>query len=139
MKHISKLFLTIALLFFGNSVFAAKGNMTVNINFVNNTFSSAYPLLYDANDNVILGSTLMQKNGGSVEWSPELADGLYGFGLEYPNGNASGCFQGSEAMVLNPEIYQGDLINIVMSTDPSGNFVCTCTGSACDISVARKH
>lgn len=139
MKKFSKLFLMTAGLFFACNVFAAKDNVTMNINFINMTFAGGNAFVFDDNYNVTEGPS-MQRNGGSVQWSPSLADSLYGMGIAYPNGMMETCAQGYESIVVNPEIYKGDLITVVMSTNNStGNLNCTCTGSACDISLSHKH
>lgn len=137
MKRISKLLVIVTALLLSQITFAAKDNVTVNFNLINMTFSAGDGFIYDDNFQYTL-SPLIAKNGGTLQWAPSLSDSLFGLGMSYPNGVQNACYQGSEAMVINPEIYKGDVITITYKQDSSGNLVCSCTGSACDISV-KKH
>jgi len=72
-------------------------------------------------------------NGDTVQWSPSMK-GSQGIGLVVGTVNIQLCFVNGGLLILNPAIYKGDAITIIMGQQqfPAG-IACGCFGSACAV------
>lgn len=85
----------------------------------------------------ILGPTI-ERNGGTVDVTDQADSAMQSAALIYSNGDGQFCLAPGGNLALNPSLYTGDLITITMTQDAQGKLNCSCTGSACDVSVAGK-
>lgn len=137
MKNFNKLLLVIIALMISSVAFAVK-DKTMNITFINQTFSAGSPVLTDFASIMLTGPKMAK--GGSAQMSPAFPDDtLLAAGIMYPIGQGYACTQdeGRGVLALNPDIYKGDNIIIILTTDSEGKLACTCSGSACDVSLSH--
>jgi hypothetical protein len=72
-------------------------------------------------------------NGATIAWSPNVKTSQ-GFGLVIGTTNIQPCFVNGGFLVLNPALYKGDAITIILGQDQSPTGItCGCFGSACAV------
>lgn len=140
MKKTCKLFLALAATLISFNTFADPAPTTaISLKFINNTPRSGNIMYGDfINFQQILGATI-ERNGGTLEVTDQADSSMQGAALIYSSGDGKFCqTTGGGNIAVNPALYTGDLITITMTQDAQGNLNCSCTGSACDVSVAVK-
>lgn len=139
MKRIGKLLLVSIILVISNVAFAAKDTQ-INITFVDMTDRSGNATTIDAMSGTLQLGPVIERNGGQalMSISVEDGDGFQVPALMYAFGVTQYCNQGDGNMALNPALYTGDKVTVTFAgVDSYGNLQCTCSGSACDVSISR--
>ncbi len=136
MKNKMKLFCMLVSLILFTSAFA-KSTSSLNLNFVNQSPRTGYAFLGRNLDR----GPVVRRNGGVAHWQYDVTGNnkLILVGLVYASERGVFCAGNEGNLVLNTEQYKGDVITITFTkTDSDGGLDCTCTGSACDVSVVAK-
>lgn len=131
-----KLFKYIAILFLSLSsayVYAAKDTV-MTINFINIGNSTFYASI-ENNGRFNLGP-ITDKNGGKSSMTPTVDDVIYP-GAISAGGGVMLCQNQDGYLSLNPANYSGPVF-ITLSVDQNYHLQCSCTGTACTYSVAKK-
>lgn len=137
MKRISKVLLVLTSCLISNLVFAAK-DTTMNITVINMTPNTGNIFYSDLNGDMTKGA-IVERNGGSVQIKQTFNDYLQLTGLQLVTNWGFYCSQNGEGnVVLNPTLYKGDNITITFTGFNSDGWLeCTCSGSACDLSMTK--
>lgn len=140
MKHLIKLFFILCIVnVFTQSAFA--DTIPMQFNFVNNMPRTGNA---DINMTFNYSGPIVERNGGTASTTFNAnKNQLISIGFDFPF-MATNCMtpDGNYTLTLNPSIYTGDVITITyVALQPTNDFpelICTCSGSACDQSVAKK-
>jgi hypothetical protein len=112
----------------------------MHITFINNTTHTGNTFITSYDDSIYLSGPIIERNGGTAEMTATVGDTTLSIpGLALLDGMFLYCINGNGNVLLNPSLYKGDMITITFTSLGQGFFgvlQCTCSGSACDISMS---